>query len=278
MRWRCLVSGIAAAALLGTAMPAAHALDDSTFPDWKGQWERIGGGSFDPSKRGGRAQQPPLTAEYQAIWEANMAESDAGGQDYNTQAHCTPGGMPRMMIAYEPLEIITTPEATYIEITFNSDLRRIYTDGRDWPAVIAPSYAGYSIGHWADPDGGGRFRTLEVETRGFRGPRIADPSGIPLHQDNQTVIKERFFLDQADPNVLHDEITTYDHALTRPWTVTRSYHRERNPTWSEYICGESNQYVFLGNETYFISSDGLLMPTKKDQAPPDLRNFSGAPK
>jgi hypothetical protein len=278
MRWRCLVSGIAAAALLGTAMPAAHALDDSTFPDWKGQWERIGGGSFDPSKRGGRAQQPPLTAEYQAIWEANMAESDAGGQDYNTQAHCTPGGMPRMMIAYEPLEIITTPEATYIEITFNSDLRRIYTDGRDWPAVIAPSYAGYSIGHWADPDGGGRFRTLEVETRGFRGPRIADPSGIPLHQDNQTVIKERFFLDQADPNVLHDEITTYDHALTRPWTVTRSYHRERNPTWSEYICGESNQYVFLGKETYFISSDGLLMPTKKDQPPPDLRNFSGAPK
>jgi hypothetical protein len=278
MQWRCLVSGIAAAALLGTAMPAAHALDDSKFPDWKGQWERIGGGSFDPSKRGGRAQQPPLTAEYQAIWEANMAESDAGGQDYNTQAHCTPGGMPRMMIAYEPLEIITTPEATYIEITFNSDLRRIYTDGRDWPAVIAPSYAGYSIGHWADPDGGGRFRTLEVETRGFRGPRIADPSGIPLHQDNQTVIKERFFLDQADPNVLHDEITTYDHALTRPWTVTRSYHRERNPTWSEYICGESNQYVFLGKETYFISSDGLLMPTKKDQPPPDLRNFSSAPK
>jgi hypothetical protein len=278
MQWRCLVSGIAAAALLGTAMPAAHALDDSKFPDWKGQWERIGGGSFDPSKRGGRAQQPPLTVEYQAIWEANMVESDAGGQDYNTQAHCTPGGMPRMMIAYEPLEIITTPEATYIEITFNSDLRRIYTDGRDWPAVIAPSYAGYSIGNWADPDGGGRFRTLEVETRGFRGPRIADPSGIPLHQDNQTVIKERFFLDQADPNVLHDEITTYDHALTRPWTVTRSYHRERNPTWSEYICGESNQYVFLGKETYFISSDGLLMPTKKDQVPPDLRNFSGPPK
>jgi hypothetical protein len=278
MHFRNFICAFASAALLGTAMSVAHAIEDSKYPDWKGQWERVGGGSFDPSKRGGRAQQPPLTAEYQAIWEANMADLDAGGQDYNTQAHCTPGGMPRMMIVYEPMELIVTPEVTYIQITFNSDLRRIYTDGRDWPASITPTYAGYSIGRWVDANSAGRFMTLEVETRGFRGPRIADPSGIPLHKDNQTVVKERFFLDPADPDVLHDEITTYDHALTRPWTVTRSYHRERNPTWSEYVCGEYNQYVFLGKETYFISADGYLMPTKKNQPPPDLRNFNGAPK
>jgi hypothetical protein len=278
MHLRNFISAIASAAMLGMTMSVAHALDDSKYPDWKGMWERIGGGSFDPSKRGGRAQQPPLTPEYHAIWEANMADLDTGGQDYNTQAHCTPGGMPRMMIVYEPMELIVTPETTYIQITFNSDLRRIYTDGRAWPKTLTPTYAGYSIGRWTDPDGDGRFTTLEVETRGLRGPRIADPSGIPLHQDNQTVIKERFFLDKADPDVLHDEITTIDHAFTRPWVVTRSYRRDRNPTWAEYVCGESNQYVFLGKETYFITGDGLLMPTKKNQSPPDLRNFSGAAK
>jgi hypothetical protein len=32
-------------------------------------------------------------------------------------------------------------------------------------------------------------------------------------------------------HLLHDEITTYDHALTRPWTITRSYQRTPNPIW-----------------------------------------------
>jgi len=81
------------------------------------------------------------------------------------------------------------------------------------------------------------------------------------------------FLDQADDNVLRDEITTFDHALTRPWTVTRSYRRVRNPTWIEDVCAENNGYVFLGKETYLRSMDGYLMPTKKNQAPPDLRYF-----
>jgi hypothetical protein len=31
--------------------------------------------------------------------------------------------------------------------------------------------------------------------------------------------------------------------------------------------------VQIGKETYFLSADGVLMPAKKDQAPPDLRYF-----
>jgi hypothetical protein len=68
------------------------------------------------------------------------------------------------------------------------------------------------------------------------------------------------------------------HALTRPWTVTKSYHRVRNPTWIEDICAENNMYVFIGKESYFLGADRNLMPTIKDQAPPDLRNFGQAPK
>jgi len=53
---------MAAAVLTGGLLAAlpAQAYDTSKFPDWSGQWDRIGGGSFDPSKRPGRAQQPPL--------------------------------------------------------------------------------------------------------------------------------------------------------------------------------------------------------------------------
>ena len=47
-----------------------------------------------------------------------------------------------------------------------------------------------------------------------------------MHKDNQTVVRERIFVDKANPDTLRDEITTVDHALTRPWTVMRSYQRE----------------------------------------------------
>ena len=112
-------------------------------------------------------------------------------------------------------------------IEYLSMLRRIYTDGRSWPKDAEPSFMGYSIGKWIDEDGRGRYDVLEVETRNLKGPRAFDASGIPLHTDNQTVVRERIYLDKSDPNILHDEVTTIDNALTRPWTVTKNYHRER---------------------------------------------------
>ena len=77
--------------------------------------------------------------------------------------------------------------------------RRIYTDGRAWPEQITPSFEGYSIGKWVDPDADGRYGALEVETRGLKGPRALDASGLPLHPDNETIVKERIFLDAGQP-------------------------------------------------------------------------------
>jgi hypothetical protein len=278
MYWRCTIGIATAAIMFASPIAAARAADDAKYPNWKGQWERIGSGEFDPSKRGGLAQQPPLTPEYQAVFEANLKESQAGGQNYNTQAHCLPGGMPRMMIAYEPMEVIVTPEITYIEISFNDEFRRIYTDGRDWPKNDEASFSGYSIGKWIDEDGDGRYDTLEVVTRNLKGPRLFGPSGIPVHEDNQTVIKERIYSDKTDREVLHDEITSYDHALTRPWTVTRSYRRNHDAVWVEGVCNEDNRYVFIAGETYLLGPGDMLMPTMKDQPPPDLRYFKQSPK
>jgi hypothetical protein len=52
---------------------------------------------------------------------------------------------------------------------------------------------------------------LEVETRLIKGPRTLDGL-LPTHKDNQTIVKERIYLDKANPNILHDEITMIDHA------------------------------------------------------------------
>ena len=47
----------------------------------------------------------------------------------------------------------------------------------------------------------------------------------------------------------------------------------RNPEWDEFVCSEHNQYVTIATETYAISDDNLLMPTRKGQPAPDLRYF-----
>ena len=156
------------------------------------------------------------------------------------------------------------------------DDRRIFTDGRAWPeGEVELSYNGYSIGKWIDEDGDGKYDVLEVETRYIKGPRTLDGL-LPTHADNQTVVKEHIYLDKAKPDILHDEITLIDHAYTRPWTVTKNYPRYKNPGptgWPEEVCAEAQVWVSLGKEDYFLSSDGYLMPTKKGQAPPDLRYF-----
>ena len=185
-----------------------------------------------------------------------------------------PGGMPRMMAAAGQ-EYVVTPETTYI-IT-GVELRRIFTDGRDWPKDAVATYQGYSIGKWIDEDGDGQYDVLEVDTRGpFQGPRAYDASGLPLHFDNQSTFKERFHLDKNDPNLLHDEITVFDHALTRPWSVDKTFRRSRNPhpNWGQTFCQETNNHVMIGNEAYMMSADGSLMPTKKEQPAPDMRYFN----
>src|SRR5258708_22056890 len=153
-----------------------------------------------------------------------------------------------MMIAWRPLEFVITPETTYIIIADQYPLRRSFTDGRDWPKNVEPTFAGYSIGKWIDENGDGRYDVLEVETRGFKGPREFDATGLPLHLDNQSIFKERIYLDKADRNILHDEITVIDHALTRPWTVDNKYTRNPDPPPELFdsICTEYNPNIFIG--------------------------------
>jgi hypothetical protein len=268
-------STLALMAALAAQAAGAEPLDQPRYPAFDGQWVRNMGAQWDASRpRGPRQQAAPLTAEYQAIFEGNSAELFSGGELYNPQIKCLPGGMPRMMIAYEPIQIIVTPDTTYIWIEQMGEFRRIYTDGRSWPAHAKPQFRGTSIGRWIDERGSGRYDLLVVETRNLKGPRTFDADGMPLHADSKTIVKERIYLDRADPNLLHDDVTTFDRALTRPYTVARTYRREPNPVWPEDICDEDNHHVNIGHESYFISEDGYLMPTRKDQPAPVLRDFT----
>jgi hypothetical protein len=248
----------------------SQTMDLGKYPDIAGGWGRS------EVYQWARGEKPPLTPEYQAVLAASLADRATGGHGTDTMYRCFPPGMPRVMHLYSPMELVITPGTTYMLIDHIHDDRRIFTDGRDWPEDNEPTYAGYSIGKWIDTDGDGAYDTLEVETRGpFKGPRAYDATGLPLAFDNQSTFMERIYRDKADQRIMHDQITVYDHALTRPWTVDKKYVLDSNPrpNWVENYCTESPTMVAIGKESYFLTGDGQLMPVRKDQPPPDLRYF-----
>jgi hypothetical protein len=271
MLYQSAIGTLALAAALGISIAGANAFDDASYPDWTGSWLGIGGGNYDTSKPRGLGQENPLKPEFQAILETSLADIAAGGQGNNPGYRCGSHGMPRVMIANVPIHFVILPQTTYVILERLAQVRRIFTDGRAWPALLPGSTVGYSIGRWLDQDGSGRHDTLEVETRGINGTRVYDSDGAPFHPDNQTVVKERIRLDNN--GILRNQITTIDNALTRPWTVTRSYQRNRDSEWREYVCAASNQHIVIDHEDYLMSADGLLMPVRKGEKPPDLRYF-----
>jgi len=280
------IGAIAVAALV-TSIATAQAFDDAKYRDLSGLWRAVnlgvgGQAAFDPTKPWGRGQQAPLTPEYQAIHEASLADQANGGQgNWYSGSRCMPPGMPATMNVYGEMEFVLLPEVTHVLLNHNSGYhRRIYTDGRDWPKEVEPSFQGYSIGKWIDEGGDGRFDMLEVETRHFKGPRALDPTGLPVHADNQSIVKERIYFNKTDPKLLHDEITLIDSAFTRPWTVLKSYRRDprRYPIHVEQDCSGTTANILIGKELYYLSADRKLMPTRKDQPPPDLRYFNQARK
>ena len=274
-------SSMAALALAAALAAPAQAFDESKYPDFAGQWRKPNGVNvqWDQTKPLGLAQQAPLKPEFQASLEASLRDQQLGGQGDDARYTCLPNGMPRIMSVIWPIEIVISPKITYV-IFENNLPRRIFTDGRSFPTNEEPSFNGYSIGKWTDADASGRYTALEVETRKLKGPRTFESSGIPMHSDNETVVNERISLDKSDPNVLHDVITTYDHALTRPWTVDKRYLRvpQEKVIFYENECSEYNQHVIIGKEGYYLSADGYLMPVKKGQKPPDLRYFKDVQK
>ena len=110
-RHSILTAAIVAAVAVSAV--CASAQDAKKYPNnWEGMWNRGSPpGAWDPSKPRGRGQQAPLTPEYQAIFEANLAKL-AAGIDFDPKSTCGPVGMPRVMTMYEPMELVIKPKVT----------------------------------------------------------------------------------------------------------------------------------------------------------------------
>src|SRR5436309_7620161 len=109
---RHFIGAFALALLCGMPPAAAQVLDYGKYPDLKGQWRRVvipgipGQQGHDQTKPWGYGQQAPLTAEYEAVFEASLADQAKGGLGNISTARCLPAGMPHMMMGFGPQEYV----------------------------------------------------------------------------------------------------------------------------------------------------------------------------
>ena len=199
----------------------------SRLPDWTGGvWQIDWGSLFAP---GGRPEPPALTPEYAAKLKTWQAAQKEGENVQNENANCLPPGVPQIMTMPYPIEFLYTPGRVTIGIETDSQVRRIYTDGRKHPDDPDLTFNGDSIGHWEG-------NVLVIDTVGLE-PHISIAPGVG-HSDKVHIVER---IRQISPDRLEIATTIEDPAvLTRPWTVAHQFIRHRDWTIQEYVCEQNN--------------------------------------
>lgn len=214
--------------------------------DLTGTWQRYGFFGRPVDRRyaappeGRLLLKPAYARTYNARTKAEEA-SDAQGKPIAAPGvDCLPYGMPEMMSAIYPLEILQTPGQVTIIAEAFSQVRRIYLDEPEKKiGDVPPGYYGYSVGHW---DG----KTLVVDTIGIKDSVLGHEE---MPHSDQMRISERFHL--VAPDILHDDITVSDPVtLEKPWHFTFAYKRSKGYHMQEYVCENNHEYIDDGGVTH----------------------------
>ena len=158
----------------------------------------------------------------------------AGPQKDTLVVLCIPPGVPRVWTEPYPFEIITLPERVLVIYEYQHLIRQIFTDGRDHPKDLTPTYMGNSVGKWEG-------NTLVVDTIGFNDKTWIDGTKHP-HSDALHVVER---IQRVGHEILKVDITIDDpKTYVKPWMAQRIF--DLKPGWeiSEQVCEENNTYLF----------------------------------
>jgi hypothetical protein len=236
---------LVAATVLASAVGGEFVLTQSSpvVRGINGSWEAyplrgVGFGSGLPPKTPVAAPspvpEPPLRQPHLDQWRTVQAQNaeltKKGLPPPSTGMACIPEGMPAMMQATFPMEILETPgQVTIIQEAF-TQVRRIYLDA---PAVAPqdaePRFVGHSTGRWEGT-------TLVVDTVGIK------ESVRFRNTPHSTGMRVTERLRLVNEEILANQVTVDDpEFLTRPWTWTWMYKRWPGYRIEEYVC-EDNRY------------------------------------
>jgi len=117
--------GVTVVAALCAALVGAQAHDESKYPDWGGQWKRPRGigTQWDQTKPLGRAQEAPLTPEFQAVLEASIKDQASGGQGNDPHVTCVSNGVPRIMTATQYREFVAAETEKFGKIVAQANIK-----------------------------------------------------------------------------------------------------------------------------------------------------------
>ena len=152
------------------------------------------------------------------------------------EVKCYMPGVPRATYMPYPFQIVQTADVIMITYEYSSSVRTIYM--RDAGHAPAPSWMGWSVGHW-DGD------TLVVDVTGMNDKTWFDRAGN-FHSDALHVV-ERYTL--RSPDVLMYEATIEDpKVFSRPWKISMPLYRhvEKNAQLLEFKCVEYAEELLYG--------------------------------
>jgi hypothetical protein len=153
-------------------------------------------------------------------------------QKNDPEARCLPPGIPRMTATPFPFQIFQQPDRIVIVFEGGAHVwRQIYTDGREHPKNLNPTFLGHSIGRWEGD-------TLVVDAVGFNEQTWLDQDGHP-HTEALHVV-ERYT--RLDEDTLRYEVTIDDpRTYSAPWTTSYRIPWAGGEELLEYICQENNR-------------------------------------
>jgi len=212
--------------------PAPGAATGASRPDLSGVW-----GIYTPVTQRARARSfdefPPMTPwaaeHYKALNEAAKRGNEALDLLDPVITACAPPGLVRLITFGRPFEMIQIPGRVMIVYEWGHWPRYIWTDGREHPKDVDPTWMGHSIGHF-DGD------TLVVDTVGFNDMTLLDkshPHSEELH------IVERYR--RVDHNAMELSMTYADPKVyTKSWSgkITFTLDPKGGPLMEWVDCEE----------------------------------------
>ena len=229
----CATMSLSSANLCAVAAPPV--LDDpglrdahvpASVPNISGVWQTRG---YERRIKPVDAADPPWQPWVKEHFLKRAAAEQAGKPMYDPTAACQPSGIPRIIAAPYPVEIVQTAHETVFLHEAQHLFRVVHMNGRH-PDQLAPSYMGHSVGHWEGD-------TLIIDTVGLVKQTQIDEAGT-LHSDALHVV-ERI---RRVKDTLEILFTIEDpKAFTKPWTASRTWQWRPDVRFLEYICEENNR-------------------------------------
>lgn len=172
---------------------------------------------------------PKLTEPYASQWKARRdhrtAMLKAGTPLADPSTLCIPEGMPTIMGAIFPFQILQTPGQVTVLAEFLTQTRRIFLNVPMLaPDDNSPTFYGFSTGRWEGD-------TLVVTTKGVQ----EDTQFFEIPHSSEMTITERIRL--TAPNMLENQIVIDDpKTLIEPYRFSFGYRRNDTYRIMEYYC------------------------------------------